>query len=102
METRHFLQCLCWRTSEYSIYLTIELLPLIEVGLQSEKHPSIWCAALMDYGAYIKTQTANPSRKSAHHTKQKKFKGSEREVRGALLRSLTQSKAHFFFFNAFF
>jgi len=70
-----------------------ELLPLIEASMDT-KYPAQWCAALMDYGSYIKTQTANPSRKSAHHSKQKKFKGSEREVRGALLRALTQERAH--------
>ena len=39
--------------------------------------------------AHIKTQGANPSQRSAHHVHQKPFKGSEREVRGALLRRLT-------------
>lgn len=65
-----------------------ELLPLIEATLVTT-HPCQWYQALMDYGASIKVLGMNPSRKSAHHTRQKKFKGSEREVRGALLRALT-------------
>lgn len=69
-----------------------ELLPLIEITIDAQ-HPAEWYAALMDYGAYLKTQGENPSRKSAHHSKQKSFKGSEREVRGALLRVLTRGKA---------
>lgn len=74
-----------------------ELLPLIEATLPTNRlrsgfGASQWYAALMDYGAHLKTQGANPSRESAHHVKQKKFKGSEREVRGALLRALAQSK----------
>ena len=69
-----------------------ELLPLIERTLDV-KQPSLWYAALMDYGACLKTLTANPSRKSAHHIRQRKFKGSEREVRGALVRALARGKS---------
>lgn len=45
-----------------------------------------WYAALMDYGAYLKVTQPNPSRRSKHHTKQKPFSGSVREVRGAIMR----------------
>jgi len=65
-----------------------ELLPLIEATLPPRDARN-WYAALMDYGAYLKTQGANPSQRSAHHIHQKPFRGSEREVRGALLRRLT-------------
>ncbi len=66
-----------------------ELLPLIERTLPL-KNPRDWYAALMDYGAYLKAQGENPSRRSAHHTHQKPFKGSDRELRGALLRALSK------------
>jgi A/G-specific adenine glycosylase len=46
-----------------------------------------WYSALMDYGSYLKSITPNPSRRSKHHTKQSKFKGSDREIRGAILRA---------------
>jgi len=49
------------------------------------KNPRVWYAALMDYGAHLKKTVPNPSRKSAHHLRQKPFKGSDREIRGALL-----------------
>ena len=65
-----------------------EILPLIEKTLDAE-HPREWYWALFDYGAYLK-QTCNPSRKSAHHTKQTKFKGSYREKRANILRIILQ------------
>lgn len=68
-----------------------ELLPLIE-GTLDISNSRQWYAALMDYGAYLKLQEVNPSRKSAHHIRQKSFKGSEREVRGALLRALARER----------
>jgi A/G-specific adenine glycosylase len=66
-----------------------ELLPLIEKTMDT-KHPREWYAALMDYGSHLKQTIGNVSRKSAHHTKQSKFKGSNREVRGVIIRLLTQ------------
>ncbi len=61
------------------------LLPIIERTCD-RKHPHDWYAALMDYGAMLKATKPNPSRKSKHHTQQKAFKGSVREVRGAVLK----------------
>ena len=62
-----------------------DLLPIIERTMD-RKNPRNWYAALMDYGAMLKATNPNPSRKSKHHTKQSKFKGSMREVRGAALK----------------
>lgn len=65
-----------------------ELVPLMEKSLTlNQKNPRVWYAALMDYGAHLKKTVPNPSRKSAHHAKQKPFKGSDREIRGAILRA---------------
>lgn len=47
-----------------------------------------WNWALMDYGAYLKQTHPNPSRNSAHHTKQSTFKGSNRELRGKIMKDL--------------
>ncbi len=44
----------------------------------------------MDYGVFLKKQIPNPSRKSAHYTKQSKFQGSDRQVRGKIITLLTQ------------
>jgi A/G-specific adenine glycosylase len=68
-----------------------ELRPLIEQTLDT-KHAGMWYAALMDYGTHLKSSIGNLSRKSAHYTKQSKFKGSDREVRGAILRALVSKK----------
>ncbi len=53
-------------------------------------NPREWYYALMDYGVMLKQTTANPSRKSKHHIKQSKFEGSDRQIRGAIIRYLTE------------
>lgn len=68
-----------------------ELLPLISAVLDQES-PREWYYALMDYGVYLKKAHKNPSRRSAHHTKQSKFTGSDRQIRGAILRHLLKEK----------
>lgn len=64
-----------------------ELLPIIEATLD-QHDPRRWYWALMDYGTYVKATAKNPSRRSKHHTKQTKFIGSNRQVRGQILKSL--------------
>jgi A/G-specific adenine glycosylase len=54
--------------------------------------PRIWYYALMDYGVMIKKEFGNPNHKSAHYSKQSKFEGSERQVRGLILRTLQKHK----------
>lgn len=61
-----------------------ELLDLIEQVLD-EENPREWYWALMDYGAYLKTNKPNPSRRSKQHAKQSAFEGSKRQVRGRVL-----------------
>jgi len=67
-----------------------ELLPIIKRMLDT-KNPKKWYSALMDYGSTIPRQILhNPNLKSKHYTKQSKFNGSIRQVRGAILRHLLQ------------
>lgn len=66
-----------------------QLLPLLESCLPLVE-PRTWYAALMDYGAYLKSKLPNPSRKSRHHARQSKFHGSIRQVRGEIIRTLTR------------
>jgi A/G-specific adenine glycosylase len=66
-----------------------EILPLVEQTLDA-KRPRQWYYALMDYGVDLKEQHANPSRRSAHYTKQSPFEGSLRQVRGMILRALVE------------
>jgi A/G-specific adenine glycosylase len=62
-----------------------QLLPYM--GVPRGVEPRVWYAALMDYGSFLKSKHPNPSQRSRHHTKQKRFKGSDREVRGAVLKA---------------
>jgi A/G-specific adenine glycosylase len=61
------------------------LLPFIAKAVSGQV-PLMWYAALMDYGSHLKALHPNPSRRSKHHTKQSKFEGSLRQVRGAILK----------------
>ena len=65
------------------------LIPLITAALD-RKRPREWYYALMDFGSFLKKTEGNASRRSAHHTRQKPFKGSDREIRGAILKMLAE------------
>lgn len=65
-----------------------EILPLVEKTLDSS-NPREWYYALMDYGVMLKQKFENPNRKSAHYQKQAPFQGSNRQVRGMILKALT-------------
>lgn len=60
---------------------------LVEQTLDRE-HPREWYWALMDYGAFLKQTVGNLNRSSKHYTKQSKFAGSKRQIRGEVLRQL--------------
>lgn len=64
-----------------------EVLKYIEATCDTA-HPREWYWALMDYGSYIKRTYGNPNRKSRHHAVQTRFAGSDRQIRGAILREL--------------
>jgi A/G-specific adenine glycosylase len=68
-----------------------QIMPLVERAVDHD-NPREWYYALMDYGVYLKKMHANPSRKSAHYTKQSKFTGSDRQLRGKLLRYMLKNK----------
>lgn len=44
--------------------------------------------ALMDYGSYLKSSVGNLNKASKHYTKQSKFHGSRRQIRGKIIRLL--------------
>ena len=52
-------------------------------------YPREWNYALMDYGQALSRHVPNPNRHSAHYTRQSRFEGSRRQVRGALLKVLS-------------
>jgi A/G-specific adenine glycosylase len=66
-----------------------ELLPLVEQTVD-KNNAREWYYALMDYGVMLKKQFVNPSRKSQSYHRQSKFEGSERQIRGAIIKLLTQ------------
>lgn len=68
-----------------------QILPLIAEALD-KKDTRTWHWALMDYGTYLKKEFGNASRRSRHYTKQSKFEGSLRQLRGAILRLLLRNK----------
>jgi A/G-specific adenine glycosylase len=69
-----------------------DLMPFIEQTLDI-KHPRIWYYALMDYGVMLKKTLKNPSRQSKHHAQQSRFEGSDRQIRGVILRMLVAESA---------
>ena len=68
-----------------------EIMLVVEQTID-EDNPREWYYALMDYGVMLKQQLVNPNRKSAHHTIQSKFEGSDRQIRGIILKLLTQKE----------
>ena len=64
-----------------------EILPLVE-GTLDTLRPRRWYHALMDYGAMLKKEERNPNRRSAHYNRQAPFQGSNREIRGLILKTL--------------
>ena len=66
-----------------------ELMPLVASTLD-KADPRTWYYALMDYGADLPKRVANPNRRSAQYTRQSRFEGSTRQVRGLALSYLAQ------------
>jgi A/G-specific adenine glycosylase len=62
-----------------------EIFPLVEMTLD-QVHPREWYYALMDYGTALKSSVPNPNRRSHHYTRQPPFEGSDRQIRGLILR----------------
>lgn len=67
-----------------------QLIPILQDSLDRSQ-PRIWYSALMDYGATLKKLFPNPSRVSRHHQKQSRFVGSNRQVRGAILKLVSHN-----------
>ncbi|GMU74446.1 MAG: hypothetical protein AMXMBFR44_6430 [Candidatus Campbellbacteria bacterium] len=70
-----------------------KVLENIIAGTLDERRPREWYWALMDYGAHLKKKIGNESVRSRHYTKQSTFKGSNRELRGNILRTLSKNSA---------
>ncbi len=64
-----------------------EILLLVAQTLDLE-NPREFYWALMDYGTYLKATVGNVNKISKHYTKQSRFVGSRRQVRGQVIRAL--------------
>jgi len=67
-----------------------EILPLVGRTLDRTNIRD-WYNALMDYGVMLKKNTPNPSRRSRGHSRQSPFRGSNREIRGLILKLLLET-----------
>jgi A/G-specific adenine glycosylase len=63
-----------------------DVLELVEKTLPKDGQYREWYSALMDYGAYLKSQGLGQNKKSKHYTKQSKFEGSFRQLRAQVLK----------------
>jgi A/G-specific adenine glycosylase len=73
--------------SDRDSILDSEIYPFVEKTLD-RCTPRVWYYALMDYGVMLKKQFKNLGRRSAHYSKQSPFKGSDRQIRGMILKIL--------------
>lgn len=64
-----------------------DILKLVEKTLDHE-NPREWYWALMDYGSYLKSAYGNQNVRSRSYKKQSRFQGSDRQLRGAILKAL--------------
>jgi len=69
-----------------------ELAELIGASLPP-RDPRAWYWALMDYGAHLKRTVGNANRASASYARQERFEGSDRQLRGRVLRVLLEGPA---------
>ena len=65
-----------------------ELIQLIEHTVDVE-NPREWYWALMDYGSHLKRVEGNNITQSSGYRKQSRFEGSDRQIRGFILRELS-------------
>ena len=68
-----------------------DLMPFIVKSID-QINPREWYWALMDYGSYLSSVVENPNRRSRHYTKQSKFPGSLRQLRGRILKLLLEKQ----------
>ena len=69
-----------------------DILLLVEKTL-NRRNPGAWYHALMDYGVLLKRQFPGINKKSAHYQKQSPFQGSNRQMRGKILKTLVEGPA---------
>lgn len=66
-----------------------ELFPILAELIKRES-PREWYSALMDYGAHLKRSGIRINSRSSTYIKQSKFEGSNRQIRGQILKLLAK------------
>ena len=66
-----------------------DILPVV-ARMMDRENPREWYYALMDYGTYLSGHVPNPNRRSLHYSVQSSFSGSDREIRGKILKILLE------------
>lgn len=66
-----------------------EIMELLEQTTDTQ-NPREWYYALMDYGVMLKKTHPELNKRSRHYRKQKKFKGSTRQLRGKVLKTVLE------------
>lgn len=69
------------------IVTDVEIIRLLKMTIDQE-HPREWYWALMDYGSFLKRSGQGRLSQSKHYKKQSPLKGSVREVRGQIVKTL--------------
>ncbi len=69
-----------------------DIFPLVGKTL-NRRNPREWYYALMDYGVMLKQRFPELNQRSAHYQKQSPFQGSNRQLRGKILRALIEGSA---------
>lgn len=67
------------------------LVPLVRAACPDDE-PRGWYYALLDYGAWLKRNVPNPSRRSRSHVRQSSFEGSHRQKRAQVVRMLLAAR----------
>lgn len=84
---RIFIHCFFRGQSEVD---DSEIFPLVKAALP--ENPREWYWALMDLGSAMKQSVENPNRKSRQYVKQSAFEGSNRQLRGNVLKKMLEVK----------
>ena len=69
-----------------------DILPLVARTVDVRRARE-WYYALMDYGTLLAKTQINPNRRSKHYARQSRFEGSDRQVRGKILKELLSGPA---------
>lgn len=66
-----------------------DILPVV-ARMMDREDPREWYYALMDYSTFLSGHISNPNRRSLHYSVQSPFAGSDREIRGRILKILLE------------